>query len=312
MEDPREQHANYELLKQLSRPHILIYQLFVNPSVLALLQHKSILSALFVVLFLCVFTGACTSLPMIMHSRQVTSDVRAWVRAEVADVRVDEKGKITWREPAKLPRTDSVRGYRIDFRQNSRAPVHSDITSRERQGLWITHENVYFWRIEPVRNFFYWKTGEKLTTTNLGSWFRFFYRTSAFFGSDSRTTMASLQGQVLDEYIVEQSLSWQKSVALGLLTWSILKAWTLALCMPLAATFAVLVCSIFARPAIPARRIIVLYLYTSIPPLLIASVYEFMSGLDFMYVFCVAFLIYHLYVMRALRLMELGAAREED
>ncbi|MDP7739853.1 MAG: hypothetical protein QGF67_00330 [Lentisphaeria bacterium] len=276
-------------MKQISRPHVLVYLLFVSPSVLAVLQHKRLLSAALLVLTVCLLSSACTSVPVIMKSRYVMDGVYDWFQAEVADVRLTNDGELRWREPDVLPHTDTVRGCRIDFSTADEMPPTSDFQPAP-YGIWIGATDVKLWHLP--------QGSEKPIIVSLRT-------VLALMQAFNDGHPAAAPGEILDSQVSEGMQILRKTVSIGIVVVLFLRAWAMTLIMPLSAVFAVALCSVFARSRRPIRQIVVLYLYSAIPPLLIASTYEVLFGISFFYVFCFAFLLYHLYVIRSLRLLGL-------
>ena len=276
-------------MKQISRPHVLVYLLFVSPSVLAVLQHKRLLSAALLVLTVCLLSSACTSVPVIMKSRYVMDGVYDWFQAEVADVRLTNDGELRWREPDVLPHTDTVRGCRIDFSTADEMPPTSDFQPAP-YGIWIGATDFKLWHLP--------QGSEKPIIVSLRT-------VLALMQAFNDGHPAAAPGEILDSQVSEGMQILRKTVSIGIVVVLFLRAWAMTLIMPLSAVFAVALCSVFARSRRPIRQIVVLYLYSAIPPLLIASTYEVLFGISFFYVFCFAFLLYHLYVIRSLRLLGL-------
>ncbi len=284
-----ESQINHEVLKQISRPHVLVYLLFVSPGVLAALQHKRMLSAALLVLSVCLLSGACTSIPVIMKSRYVMAGVFDWFQAEVADVRLTSDGELRWRKPDVLPHTDTVRGCRIDFSAADEMPPTSDFQPAP-YGIWIGAADVKLWHLP--------QGSEKPIIVSLRT-------VLALIQAFNDGQPAAAPGEILDGQVSEGIQVLRRIVSIGIVVVLFLRAWAMTLIMPLSAVLAVALCSVFARSRTPIRQVAVLYLYSAIPPLLIASTYEVLFGISFFYVFCFAFLLYHLYAIRSLRLLGL-------
>ncbi|MFM1549163.1 MAG: hypothetical protein ACKJSG_07185 [Lentisphaeria bacterium] len=224
-----------------------------------------------------------------MKSRYVMDGIYDWFQAEVADVRLTSDGELRWREPDVLPHTDTVRGCRIDFSAADEMPPTSDFHPAP-YGIWIGAADVKLWHLP--------QGSEKPIIVSVRTVLALMQTFN-----DGQPTAAP--GEILDGQVSEGMQVLRKIVDIGIVVALFLRAWALALIMPLSAVLAVALCSVFARSKTPIRQVAVLYLYSAIPPLLIASTYEVLFGISFFYVFCFAFLLYHLYAIRSLRLVGL-------
>jgi hypothetical protein len=265
----------------------LLYLLFFKPQVFDVLAQKGLLRSfahVFLVVLLSSFAISFSYTPDVLESGQKW---RAFLDRDVVAFGFDDEGKLYWDKPEVLPYTIHVDDWRVDF---ATMPLDEARARRgtTKKGVWITREGITGWdwiEVEPL----FKPREEILRTRNLEQMFPYL-ATHGVRQVNGPDEVALLVEQVCMEVISQigarSFFSMFSLLAVLSFTFSILYLFSLGNRDPR------------FRRTMP--RLLVIYLHTCIPPIIIATIYDALHvpSMSFFTVFCIAFFIYHMYVMR--------------
>jgi hypothetical protein len=281
--DTPQQPANIPFFKML-------YLLFFNPKVFEVLAHKGVLRSFVHILLVSLVSSIVIAAS---YSTQVLESGKKWetfVNRDVGTFGFDDEDKLFWDKPSENPFTIHIDDWRVDF---DSMPLDEDLARRgsAKKGIWITRDGITGWdwiEIEPL-----FKPREEIfRMRTLEQMFPYLVKHGPK-KVDGPEEVALFVEQVCMEIISQIGVRsfFSMFFVFGLLsfTFSILYLFSLGNRDPR------------FRRSLP--RLLVVYLHTCIPPIIVGTIYESLHvpAMSFFTVFCIAFFVYHMYVMRHFR-----------
>ncbi len=273
----------------------LLFNLMFNPSIFLVLQNKKISQSLLQVMSFCLISSILLTLNVVVDLKQSTLSWGKWLESEIEEFGITQEKTFYWKRPTSLPFRATVDGLQIDITSESITDKSNSEFGHNKQGIWINKNSIYFWvkRISGTgcRN----DQTESIQKQELGSWL---------------LQIAELEGA----YIISRDKigDFMKKTYLWasfFLFWSnLFQVHLTVILFPLCSSvlsvfFAFLLKEYQQHKFAPFKKIFVLNLYSTIPPILIATVYCLFKipGLDFFSIFFIAFFGYQLYIMKIFR-----------
>ena len=268
----------------------LIYLLHFNPRVFDHLLNKGLLRSVlhvFLVALLCSFVvGMCQRNDV----AEFAEEWREFLTDDIGGFGVGEDGKVFWDKPEELPYTAWVGNWRVEFetRPLDEARARRGVAEK---GLWVTRDAITGWEWVEIRPFF-GPTEEMLLSREIEVMFPVAWR----LGPKEVRGAAEIA-----EFVESGRQEYQFQIVRNTF-------YMIGLMIGVLCCFA----SLFYQFSLGGRgprfrrgllRYMVIYLHACIPPTIVATAYECfrIPGFSFLMVFCFAFIIYHMYVMRHFR-----------
>jgi hypothetical protein len=254
------------------------------------LPQKSVLRSFLHVLVISVLSSfiiACSYTPDVLASGKKW---QTFLEREISSFGFDSEGKLYWDKPTEIPYSVHVNDWRVDF---ATTPLDEAAARRgsAKKGVWVTRDGITGWdwiEIEPL-----FKPREEILRMRTLEQMFPYLAIQGVKQVDGPTEIAYLVEQVSAEFIsqiaVRSFFSMFALLAVLSFTFTILYLFSLGNRDPR------------FRRSMP--KLLVIYLHTCIPPIIVATIYEALHvpGMSFFTVFCIAFFIYHMYVMRHFR-----------
>jgi hypothetical protein len=268
----------------------LIYLLLFNPQVFDLLPSKSVVRSFAHVLLV---AGISSIVISVSYRSELAESAKKWetfLNSEVGEFGYDEAGKLYWKQPGELPYTAHVGDWRIEFETT---PLDEARARRgvARKGVWITRDGITIWDWIEFESLFKPRE-EMLRTRSLEQMFPTLW-------SKGPKELKSTEeiARVVDMGRLELLVQIGRNTFLSIF---VLLA-VLSFFFSLLYLFSLGNRDSRFRRTMP--KLLVIYLHTCIPPIIVATIYEALHVpmLTFFAVFCIAFFIYHMYVMRHFR-----------
>jgi hypothetical protein len=117
---------------------------FFQPQLLLLLAHDRWTRAFRIVALLSFFCGVilgALQVPALISSARAWGE---WFGREMGEVRL-EQGQLQWQRPVELPHTSRHGNWRVDFRGADAEFAPQTRLGPERKGIWISPDAVYTW-----------------------------------------------------------------------------------------------------------------------------------------------------------------------
>jgi len=273
----------------------VLFGLFFYPHIVLPAVHRRVRfrQALGAAMAICLICGFCLGLARLPRTLKVSGEWASWLAHELGAVWLDGDGALRWERPAKLPYTTRHRGWRLDFVQagtrfplaDEGAPAAAEL-GPETRGIWIGPEQVLLWR-RPVGDeaFAVPLVADKkiaglieMTTIWPGG--------GRFEGSQFAARIRRLVFKCLPFALLREMASVCLAVFVYVLMFSVM---TVFLHGP------------FSGDGL--APVLVIHLYASIPPVIVASIYAGLNlpHLDLGTVFLCAFVLYLVLMFSAMR-----------
>ncbi len=278
--------------------HRLFYYLFFDPSVFVVLQRKNLSQVLRLVCLVCLVSAAIIASSVVIAVHSSAQRWKGWIKEEIGELSVSPTGTVSWNRPKELPYTGRFGSWIITYSDRHSFPQEKLVAERAACGIWITPDDCLLWVKLPPPSWGDYPGETVLQPFDLVQIGRLFL--PIMIGETTFTANSADVCRYIDRVLLTFYL-------LVLLAKIVMVIGTVML-LPVISSVLMIVMPYVIRNRdfrMPFPRIAVLYLYTSIPPIIIATVYACLrfEHLNFFIVFFLAFLGYHFYVMRVLRNM---------
>ncbi len=268
--------------------HLLLLVMY-DRNVYHLIHNRRVPETVLLVTLLSVIAGSIISIGSASYIAQSTSEWDEWMDRDVKSLRISDAGEIIWEFDEPGAYRGYVSGWRVDMTDKPIDDAGDLGFGQGDRGLWVNPDAVHFWLLRAPGNGCAANQQSELHKIPLGGQFIDLLR------KDGITDIKELGFRTLfDRYRTNIY------IALCILnTISVLSAVVL---------FPMISASISAlsfRLVKPDRyqailsRLLVLNMYSAIPPMVIATVYAALRipGTTFFLVFVIAFICYHMYLM---------------
>ncbi len=270
----------------------VIFLLFVSPSIFRVLQYQRVLRTLAVIMLLCTISGSLISIGTTVSIKKSAGEWRKWLKDEVKEFGITKKGEFFWLNPQALPYLTHIEGWQINFAEDSILQRSDSELGPAKKGLWISRDSFYMWLKFQSRGL--WSSTSKILVEkyDLGSMLRQFSPAGEQFVVKGADIDLTVDRALWTMYI----LTFISNIATVGLTVVVFTLFSVVFSfIPLRMST--------ARDKPTFNKFVVINLYSSIPPILIATVYSALNlpGISFFTIFLIAYFCYHLYIIKTLR-----------
>ncbi len=272
----------------------LLYDLMFNPSIFLALQNHKVLKSLYQVMGFCIIATILLTLNMAISLNTSFDHWEEWLSREIQEFGITKDKTFFWKHPQELPYMTELDGWRVDITDESILQKTGDDLRIGNKGFWINKDSIYLWVKTIYGSGFFSNEEVRIEKFDLGSLLLQLYENKDGFIIKSEQ-LADLRSEVF-------------------LVLSILMFWSNLFSVHMTVLLFPVCSSVFAllfsflqkscdRRKESFRKRLVLNLYATIPPLLIATIYALFGipGMNFFTVFFIAFLGYQFYIMKTLR-----------
>jgi hypothetical protein len=290
-----DQQNQYRMLAHVRIPFTsLLYNLMFNPSIFLVLQNRKVLKSLYQVMGFGLIATILLTLNMAISMNTSFDHWEEWLSREIQEFGITKDKTFFWKHPQELPYMTEFDGWRIDITTESILQKTDDDLRIGNKGFWITGDSIYLWVKTIYGSGFFSAEKVRIEKYDLGSLLLQLYEKK-------------------DELIVKSAQLADLRLEIFLVL-SILMFWSNLFSVHMIVLLFPVCSSVFAflfsflqkscdRRKGSFRKILVLNLYATIPPLLIATIYALFGipGMNFFTVFFIAFLGYQFYIMKTMR-----------
>ena len=269
----------------------LLYRLFFDPLVFSLLRYHRVTMVLILVVSLCLVSGLLISVGTVLRNIDSVDEWKEWLRTDIHEFGITADKKFFWKNSLSLPYTKQVGDWQVHitsqliFKKDQLGLETSD------RGVWIGPDSIHLWIKSRSGNFLSNTEKEHLKTIDLG---KSLLRLHTELNADKFLVE---KGEISD--FVNRLIS---TTVLIIILFNIFSVVFISLFLPcISSTLsAVSLCLVRRGKLFPNfSKMLVLNLYISIPPILVATACSLLKlpGINFFMVFFIAYFCFHLFII---------------
>jgi hypothetical protein len=271
----------------------LLLCLFFNPSVFIILQHRKVLRSLLLIIILCFASSSIITCSFMVSVKKSAAKWEEWLKTDIQEFGITPEGSFFWKLPSRFPYVTHIDGWQIEINDESRHNELNATAKQEDKGLQINRKSIQLWYRLSTKSFWTKQGEDRIEQFDLGK---------LLLGAVRKETSVIVKSTEIAGFIDKILIS----IGIMLFFSNIFTVSLTVLIFPLCSASLSVFLSYILRSydqATAFSKLLVLNLYATIPPILIATIYAMINvpGLSFFAVFFIAFFAYQLYVMNVFR-----------